>query len=383
MRSCKKGHELEELAEIWLDDGNIFYIWGAAIAGTKFLKQYKDEICIRKVFDSDPKKQGKMLEDREIVCFDQKNMEPGSKIIVCTNFYREVKQELIRCGFRENVDFIERKKFKGIRYYYKENKVFLYRVDLSVTNKCTLRCEKCNMLMPYFHNPQHKALEAVKQDLDLLFRWVDVVELFDILGGEPLLYPDLAEVLQYIKERYQHKIEAIHMFTNGTCVLNEELLKRSKEMSIIYDLSDYTRGLPQLTERVDEFESNLQKHGIKVNRDRQEYWLDFGYPETNHENWTEEQKIAHFHNCEADFRGLHNRKLYYCHLEASAVQAGLFEESEDDFVELDKLNEENKVELVELDQGYSRKGYPGFCLRCDGCGSKKNIPVAKQKGKEW
>ena len=288
----------------------------------------------------------------------------------------------MQCGFRENVDFIERKKFKGIRYYYKENKIYLYRVDLSVTNKCTLRCEKCNMLMPYFHNPQHKALEAIKQDLDLLFRWVDVVELFDILGGEPLLYPGLTELLQYIKEHYQDKIEAVHLFTNGTCILNEELLKISEEMSIIYDLSDYTRGLPQLTGRVDQFESELQKHKIKVNRDRQENWLDFGYPEINHENWTEEQRIAHFHSCEADFRGLYNRKLYYCHLEASAVQAGLFEESEDDFVELDRLSEENKVELIELDQGYSTKGYPGFCLRCDGCGSKKKIPVAEQRGKE-
>ncbi len=381
MKSYKKGHELDELAKIWLDDDNIFYVWGAAIAGTKFLQQYKDEICIRKVFDSDPEKQGKMLEDREIVRFDQNCMEPGSKIIVCTNFYREVKQELLRYGFKENIDFIERKKFKGIRYYYNENKVYLYRVDLSVTNKCTLRCEKCNMLMPYFHAPQHKSLETIKQDLDMLFRWVDVVELFDILGGEPLLYPDLVELLQYIKEHYQEKIEAIHMFTNGTCNLSEELLRISREMSIIYDISDYTQELPQLTERVDEFESKLQEHKIVANRDKQKIWLDFGYPEVNHEDYPEEKRIAHFHGCEATFRGLYDKKLYYCHLEASAVQAGLFEESEDDFVELDKLSEENKIEVVELDQGYSQKGYPGFCLRCDGCGSKKRIPVAKQKGK--
>ena len=50
MKSCKKGHELDELAKIWLDDKNIFYIWGAAKAGTKFLRQYKEKFltAIRK-----------------------------------------------------------------------------------------------------------------------------------------------------------------------------------------------------------------------------------------------------------------------------------------------------------------------------------------------
>ena len=60
------------------------------------------------------------------------------------------------------------------------------------------------------------------------------------------------------------------------------------------------------------------------------------------------------------------------------MQAGFMEESESCFVELDKLNRGNKVEIIELDRGYSKKGYPGFCLKCDGCESKKRIPVAKQ-----
>ena len=381
MKNHRKGHELDELAKIWLDDGNTFYIWGAAIAGTKFLRQYKDEISIRKIFDSDLAKQGKTIDGVEIVGFAPNHMKHGAKIIVCTNFYREVKQELIQYGFQENIDFIERKKYKAIRYYYRENKIFLHRVDLSVTNRCTLRCEKCNMLMPYFHNPEHKDLQIIKRDLDSLFRLVDCIEIFDILGGEPLVYPYLVEVLYYIKEKFSDKIESVHIFTNGTCKLDKQLLEVSKEMSIIYDLSDYTVGLPQLTDRVNEFESKLKQYDIEVNRAKQEYWLDFGYPEVNHKDYSEDQRIAHFHSCDATFRGLYNKKLYYCHLEASAVQAELFEEAEGDFVELDKLEEQNKIEIVEMDLGYSKIGYPTFCLRCEGCGSKKKIAVAKQAEK--
>lgn len=381
MKSYKRGHELDELATIWADDKNVFYVWGAAKGGTDFIKQYKREIYIRKVFDVDSDKQGKRLDDIEIVKFEPNYMEQKTKIVVCTGFYEEVKQELLKYGYKENIDFIEKVLFRRIWDYYINNMIFLPRVDLSITNKCTLRCEKCNMLMPYFCEPQHKDLRSIKQDLDILFRWVDVVKEFNILGGEPLIYPDLVALLQYIKEHYQEKIEEVHMFTNGTCALGEELLKISEEMSIVYDLSDYTTGLPQLTERIDKFDSELQKHNIEVNRKKQDFWLDFGYPEADHKDYSEEKRIAHFHGCEAPFRGLYNKKLYYCHLEASAVQAGLFEESEDDYVDLDKLDEENKIAVLEMDLGYSEKGYPGFCLKCDGCGSKKRIPVAEQRRK--
>jgi organic radical activating enzyme len=378
MKSIKTGHELDKLAQIWLDRNNKFYIWGAAIAGKKFISRFKEELCIKKIIDSDPEKTGKFVENRIIVKFDPRFLESGDKIIVCTNFYHEVRQELLESGFRENIDFIERKKFLGIRYYYKEKQIFIHRVDVSVTNKCTLCCEKCNMLMPYFQEPKHKSIESIKQDLDIFFRWVDVVEVFDILGGEPLLYPDLIELLMYIKENFMSKIDSIHIFTNGTCILTKELLRISKELSVVYDLSDYTEGIPALKEKVDKFESDLLNNGITVFRDRLKNWLDFGYPEVNYDNYSEDERIVHFHRCGATFRGLYDKKFYYCHLEASAVQAGLFEQLEGDYVELDQLSEENKVKIVEFDQGYSIRGYPSFCLRCDGCGSKRKIPVAKQ-----
>ena len=72
-----------------------------------------------------------------------------------------------------------------------EGKVYINRVDVSVTNRCTLNCEGCNMLMPYYCNPKDRKLEDIKKDLDVFFQWVDTVEDLNLLGGEPLLYPDL------------------------------------------------------------------------------------------------------------------------------------------------------------------------------------------------
>ena len=84
------------------------------------------------------------------------------------------------------------------------------------------------MLMSYYCNPQDRKLDEIKRDLDAFFEWVDTVEDMNLLGGEPLLYPELVEVLQYIQNNYRDKIVDIYMFTNGMCNLSEELLDISQ-----------------------------------------------------------------------------------------------------------------------------------------------------------
>ena len=53
--------------------------------------------------------------------------------------------------------------------------MYINRVDISVTNRCTLNCEGCNMLMSYYCNPQDRKLDEIKRDLDAFFEWVDTV----------------------------------------------------------------------------------------------------------------------------------------------------------------------------------------------------------------
>lgn len=144
--------------------------------------------------------------------------------------------------------------------------MYINRVDISVTNRCTLNCEGCNMLMSYYCNPQDRKLDEIKRDLDAFFEWVDTVEDMNLLGGEPLLYPELVEVLQYIQNNYRDKIVDIYMFTNGMCNLSEELLDISQKMDVIYDVSDYTYGLPQLEPRLEKFQETLSQHQISYVR---------------------------------------------------------------------------------------------------------------------
>lgn len=371
-------HEFDQESMIWINSENKYYLWGAAGKGTTFIRRYENKISIKAVVDKDTNKQGQSLLGVKIISPEVLKLS-GEKVIICTEAYREVAKYLENLGLRENIDYIDYKRFATIYDWYVEAKVYINRVDISVTNRCTLNCEGCNMLMSYYHNPQDRKLDEIKQDLDSFFRWVDTVEDVNLLGGEPLLYPELAEVLNYIQDNYRDKIIDIYMFTNGMCNLSEKLLEISHRMDVIYDVSDYTNGLPQLESRLIKFQETLLQHKIRFVRKKMDFWLDFGFATADHSGDSEEEKIAFFHRCGAPFRGLRDRKFYYCHLEASAVELEEWKEQEGDTFLLEPYDADRRIELLEFNLGYSRRGYPSICMRCDGCCSKTKIGVAVQR----
>lgn len=108
-------------------------------------------------------------------------------------------------------------------------------------------------------------------------------------------------------------------------------------------------------------------------------WIDFGFETADHSQYTEEQRIAFFQSCNAPFRGLRNGKLFFCHIEANAIELGELEEWEGDAFLLDNFASDRRIELLEFDFGYSMRGYPMICMRCEGCCSKKKIDVALQR----
>jgi hypothetical protein len=90
---------------------------------------------------------------------------------------------------------------------------------LEPTAKCNLACYGC-----YRQNQSegHKSLDQIKEDLDVFqkFRKFDVVS---IAGGDPLVHPDIVEIVRLIKERGAKPI----INTNGVA-LTPELLRELK-----------------------------------------------------------------------------------------------------------------------------------------------------------
>src|SRR3990172_7988323 len=65
---------------------------------------------------------------------------------------------------------------------------------LEVTDKCNIYCRGC-----YRMNGMagHKSLEQIKSEIDLLKEWRNCDNI-SIAGGEPLLHPQILDVIAYI-----------------------------------------------------------------------------------------------------------------------------------------------------------------------------------------
>jgi len=92
----------------------------------------------------------------------------------------------------------------------------LLNAVIEVNDRCNLRCRACFKK----NRGQTKPLSQVKAEVDAILS-VRPVEFVTVLGGEPTLHPQLAEVVEYISK----KGLGVQLFTNG-CTLDARLLDK-------------------------------------------------------------------------------------------------------------------------------------------------------------
>jgi len=93
---------------------------------------------------------------------------------------------------------------------------------LEPTTKCNLRCEGCYRK----DTASHKSLEEVRRDLDV-FRRLRKSDCISIAGGEPLLHPEIVEIVSMVREMGWKPI----VNSNGVA-LDEKLLRELKRAGV-------------------------------------------------------------------------------------------------------------------------------------------------------
>lgn len=380
MKWTNKSHQFDQFAKDWNAEC-VYYLWGASSTGERFLKRFQDNLNIEGFFDSNSQKIGQVFHGFQIYSFaDRLSLDKNRKIIVTSGAYWEIRVILLKAGLVENIDFCNSILFTSVYQMYHHNRLFLPRVDVAVTDKCTFNCRDCNMAMPFFENPQHRQLEELKADLDLYFQWVDNLDRLDLLGGEPFLYNELAGLLEFLGMHYRHRIDKIIFFTNATVIPTPEVLGLCRDYHVSIQISDYSSVLPVCKGKIETLLDQIRKYNISYTLLTMENWVDFSLMNRVKADYTEEQMIAFCDLCAPPFRGLRQRKLYYCHLSCSASKAGIYWDDKNEYFDLNQPDSERKKELLEFDAGYSELGYMPFCRYCHGCNSVNDrvIPGAIQ-----
>ena len=251
------------------------------------------------------------------------------------------------------------------------------RLKLTVTTKCDLNCKHCRALIPYLDEHKNRSLEEICNDIDLIANNVDFIGVCELIGGEPLIYPHLAEVIDYAVAF--DNIKYVYVTTNCTIIPDEKLLKSLQNPKVILMLSDYG-----LLDKMAKLVSVLEKNNIYFSIEKYEQWEDCGHGEFNGKSVDElkdKYKVCVSKHCGVKIATqIDNGKLYGCFFSERLEKKGLT--LQNDYTEIFK--DDTREEVQEKIRYYYED--VEYLEACNYCGqgervSKKVKPAIQLVGK--
>ncbi len=146
-------------------------------------------------------------------------------------------------------------------YAIVDGKIVTRSLELHIVDHCNLQCAECCSLSPLL-KPRTVPPEAITRDLELARR-VLAPRYLKLVGGEPLLHPELIACL----EAARPFAGILSVTTNG--ILLDRMPSRFWDLIDALTLSLYP--VPRLSEaRLESIERRASRHGVELNIKRQD-----------------------------------------------------------------------------------------------------------------
>jgi len=275
----------------------------------------------------------------------------------CDSLFSNIELDLENCGTewsskrsKEQIDtymfavFSEQNK--------KEGKLTVKHLDLVLTEKCSLKCKDCSNLMQYYAKPIDEDFEILKNSLNNFLNTVDFVNEIRLIGGEPLLYKKIEEVMELL---LKHKnFNKIYIYTNGTIVFKNNKMNIFQNKKVLFRISDYGK----VSKNVKPLEEELSRLKINFLTEKVTRWQDcakiklYDRPQTLNE-------FIYGNCCVNQFLTLLHGKLYLCPFQAHAENLKAIPVSKEQHIDL--IN----VEKQKIKERISRLYFETLCL--DAC----------------
>ena len=356
-------------------------LYGYGTVGKSCLKKMQSDFSVDFIMDRDTEKSGRHISGIPVYApEDGLAALAGQKIIVMTGgrVYLEISSFLRGRGLEEFKDYCSIEFF--ITHWYWEAKGMNCVMELhsAITMNCTLKCKHCNMFVPFYERNVTYDIDHLKDDADMLFKYVDYVFCYTLLGGEPFLHAHIGEFIRYLAETYGDKIGTIKIVTNGTLLPGPETIEVLRKYPVWVSISDYTGCVPY-GERLGELRRIFDENAVDYTVSGLGKWLAFGFPD-NPVCIGEDACASHMRECSPIFHGYNDKKIFYCHVAWSAQKIGRYALQEKDFVDLKRLPFSERHVIAEHCLGEIKVGYVSFCRVCGGCGKDNTnyVPVGEQ-----
>lgn len=270
------------------------------------------------------------------------------------------------------------------------NKVDKRVVAFYITTKCTLNCKLCSTGVPYIENAYHVPKDNLFAQMEHLFPIVNHIEHVDVLGGEPLLHPEITEIMQNLWN-YRDKFNEMRIVTNGTIVPNKELLSYAKYVNnngnrFFFLIDNYGKLSSRLDEVVKAVSANNIPYRVDTYvGDKQWYdgWVHYGDYELIDRDSDETNAI--YKQC--PFYDLHYLELwdgiaYPCAYALTLALMNKFDYIDNEYLNFmdNTINIDKKREIV---NGFDcREIEFKACHKCNSIGKiAKRYPAAEQLNK--
>lgn len=252
------------------------------------------------------------------------------------------------------------------------DRIDLSFVALSITERCSLKCEKCSVLVPYYKCPLDEKKETILGSFEKFLCCVDSIAELQIGGGEPFMHTQLNDILKWCVK--QQKIKEISIFTNSTIIPNKELVETLKNNKIKLLLDDYGALSKNLNTIIDLCNrSNIRYLIQKFSR-----WDDLG--DFSDKSYSEEAVEKLFRYCSfGNVISFMKGKLYRCTTAARIADLELVPDDKNDYVDFNVDDCGIEIWRNKINQLLYEKKYHMGCKKCNGISTNKmGIPVAKQ-----
>jgi len=249
--------------------------------------------------------------------------------------------------------------------------LYYSHIELSLTTNCTLRCRGCCHFTPCFEKEAYTPASQIIEDCRRLLNGIQWVDIFRVLGGEPLLYPELTRVVEFLLQ--SPKIGFVEIVTNGTLAPKKELLALFPHKRLNILISNYGA----LSSHIGDFAAVPPTNLTVLPTDQT--WLDHG--DLTFRNRSEPALRKQYSCCDKDKAVLTDGKLFNCACSAFGSRLGAFSLAPDEYIDLREINDPQKLTARLLRQ--RRLGYYTACNYCNrGTDRLVSIPPALQLEKD-
>ena len=229
-------------------------------------------------------------------------------------------------------------------------------LEFFITNRCTLNCKMCLCSIPYIEHPRHTPKKELFRHFALAFPLYDSIGRVEIIGGEPMMHPDIAEIIEELL-KYCEKFSKIRITTNATIIPSQALI------DVVHQAQSCGLEFDFLLDNYGALSCNLDNITALLTREKIDYrvdqytgesqrgngWLCYGdftlREESDKELW---DKFNHCLCPKLDFHDTHEGKIYSCVYAMTGVTLGKFVLNDNEYVDLcnEAMSKEEKQEII-------------------------------------